>query len=102
MPGREGYVLSGGFKVHYAEWGTEGLNVVLMHSMGMDCHSMDRVCETLQKEYRVLALTNLGHEYSDIPSKPVMLPEHANILRSAVAKLGYVPYTLIGHSVYGT
>jgi pimeloyl-ACP methyl ester carboxylesterase len=97
----EGYVDAKGRRLHYAKWGSEGPNLLLVHSMGMDCHSMDALCEALQDEYRILSLTILGHGDSEVPEKVPMLPEHAEVVREAARKLGYAPYTLIGHSIGG-
>ena len=38
---KEGTLSSYGYGVHYAMWGDSGPRVLLIHSMGMDAHSMD-------------------------------------------------------------
>jgi esterase len=101
MAFQEGYLTSGGFRVHYVEWGNKGSAIVLIHSMGMDGHSMDQLCEVLQKNHRILSLTILGHGDSEVPASPTPLPEHAEIMRSCVKQLGYTPYILVGHSIGG-
>ena len=101
MAFREGYMTSGGFRIHYVEWGSKGSAVVLIHSMGLDDHSMDQLCEILDKDHRVLSLTILGHGDSEVPPSPTPLPEHAEIMRSCAKLLGYTPYILIGHSIGG-
>ncbi|MBM3292573.1 alpha/beta hydrolase [Candidatus Bathyarchaeota archaeon] len=97
----EGYVLSHGRHIQYVMWGSKGPAIVLIHSMGMDCHSMDALCESLQSKYRILSLTILGHGESDIPDTPVTLPEHSEIMRECYKELGYYPNILIGHSIGG-
>ncbi|MBN1683222.1 alpha/beta hydrolase [Candidatus Bathyarchaeota archaeon] len=97
----EGYVLSHGRHINYVMWGSKGPAIVLIHSMGMDCHSMDALCESLQNKYRLLSLTILGHGESDVPDTAIPLPEHAEIMRDCYKELGYAPNVLIGHSIGG-
>ena len=101
MNPREGYLRSGGYRLHYLLWGGSGPKLVLLHSMGMDAHGFDRFADALQGEYRLLALDILGHGDSDKPGEPVGLPEHAEIIRGGYGQLGFVPNVLIGHSVGG-
>ena len=97
----EGYVDAKGKRIHYSKWGVKGPNLLLLHSMGMDCHSMDALCEALQGGYRILALSILGHGDSEVPASVPMLPEHAEAMREAARLLGYARYTLVGHSIGG-
>ena len=79
---KEGTLGSYGYGIHYAAWGTRGPRVLLLHSMGMDAHSMDQLAESLQDDHQVLSLTILDH--GDSPSRPLPLPlnEHAEIMRA--------------------
>jgi esterase len=97
----EGYVLSRGRHIQYVLWGSKGPALVLLHSMGMDCHSMDAFCEALKGQYRILSLTILGHGESDVPDVSVPLPDHAEVMRGCYRELGYTPNVLIGHSIGG-
>jgi len=97
----EGFLRVGKYRVHYVGWGGEGSRIVLLHSMGMDAHSMDFLAESLSGSYRVLALTILGHGDSTVPSEPISLPDHAELMRKCVRRLGYTPCILIGHSIGG-
>ncbi|MCW3992213.1 MAG: alpha/beta hydrolase [Candidatus Bathyarchaeota archaeon] len=98
---REGYLRSGGYRLHYLLWGGSGPKLVLLHSMGMDAHGFDRFAGALRGEYQVLAFDILDHGDSDKPGEAVGLGEHAEILRGGYRQLGFVPSVLIGHSVGG-
>jgi pimeloyl-ACP methyl ester carboxylesterase len=97
----EGFLKVGEYDIHYVRWGYGGSRIVLLHSMGMDAHSMDLFVEALSADHRVLALTILGHGDSTVPSKPIALPDHAELMRQCFVKLGFTPCVLIGHSIGG-
>jgi len=101
MPAADGYLSVGKYRIHYATWGERGGRIVILHSMGMDAYSMEKLCESLSGKYRILALTILGHGDSTVPAEQVTLPEHAELLRSCYKQLGYAPCVLIGHSIGG-
>ena len=48
---KEGFLESKGYKVHHCMWGSEGPRVLLIHSMGMDGHSMDKLAESIKDQY---------------------------------------------------
>jgi pimeloyl-ACP methyl ester carboxylesterase len=77
---REGFIEIRGYRIHYLIWGTKGLGVVLIHSMGMDAHGFDLLSEDLQHQYRVLALDILDHGDSDTPVNSISINEHAHII----------------------
>ena len=97
----EGYMNVGRYRFHHLRWGEKGNSVVLLHSMGVDAYSMDLLAESLAATHRVLALTILGHGDSTVPTEPVSLPDHAELLFTCMRKLGYTPCILVGHSVGG-
>jgi len=98
---KEGFLSSKGYRVHHVAWGEEGPRVLIIHSMGMDSHSMDKLAENLEDEYQVLSLTILDHGDSDPPKGPISLPDHAEVMRGCYTQLGFTPNVLIGHSVGG-
>ena len=98
---KEGFLKSKGYRIHYVNWGDEGPRVLLLHSMGMDAHSMDELAEDIESEYQVLSLTLLGHGDSDCPEGGISLPDHAEVMRDCYLQLGFQPSVLIGHSVGG-
>ncbi len=97
----EGFLDSFGYKVHYVKWMGKGPKILLIHSMGMDAHSMDKLAESLKDKYSILSLTILGHGDSGSPSTHLPLDEHAEIMRNCYKQLNFYPSVLIGHSVGG-
>jgi len=97
----EGKLSSYGYDIHYVTWGSSGPRVLLLHSMGMDGHSMDLLAESLQDTHQVLSLTILDHGDSDTPKRCIPLDEHAEIMRSCYRQLEFYPSVLVGHSVGG-
>ena len=98
---KEGYLMSGGYKVHYLLWGGTGPKLVFIHSMGMDAHSFETTYQALTREYQMLGLTILDHGDSDTPQPSLTLPDHAEIMRDCYRQLGYTPNVIVGHSVGG-
>lgn len=98
---KEGYLESKGYRIHHVQWGKTGPKILLIHSMGMDAHSMDEFAESMENNHQILSLTILDHGDSSTPKKHVTLPEHSEIMRSCYKQLSFVPNTLIGHSVGG-
>ena len=98
---KEGFLKSYGYNAHYVRWGDSGPKILLIHSMGMDGHSMDVLAESLQKDHQVLSLTILDHGDSDTPSNAMPLYELAEIMRGCYRQLDFQPNVLIGHSVGG-
>jgi pimeloyl-ACP methyl ester carboxylesterase len=98
---KEGFLKSYGYNVHYVRWGNSGTKILLIHSMGMDGHSMDVLAESLQKDHQVLSLTILDHGDSETPSNAMPLYELAEIMRGCYRQLDFMPNVLIGHSVGG-
>jgi len=101
MEPRDGYLTSGGYKLHYLLWGGTGPKIVILHSMGMDAHGFDVFSEALQGEYQILAFDILDHGDSEKPEEPVTLKDLAEIMRDGYRQLGFIPNVLIGHSVGG-
>jgi pimeloyl-ACP methyl ester carboxylesterase len=98
---KEGYLDSYGYRVHYVRWEGKGPKVLLIHSMGVDGHSMDKLAESIKDRYNILSLTILGHGDSDSPHTGLPLDEHAEIMRNCYRQLDFYPNVLIGHSVGG-
>ncbi|MCW4048994.1 MAG: alpha/beta hydrolase [Candidatus Bathyarchaeota archaeon] len=98
---KEGFLDACGHKIHHVMWGDSGPKILLIHSMGMDGHSMDELAESLKKDHEVLSLTILDHGDSDPPKSPMTLVEHAEVMRDCYRQLDFYPSVLIGHSVGG-
>ena len=98
---KEGYLEVDGYKVHYLRYGDEGPKLVLIHSMGMDARGFDMFSEAVKGEYQIMALDILDHGDPSTPETSVSIPEHAELMRSCIRQLDFVPNILIGHSVGG-
>ena len=98
---KEGHLNSFGYRVHYVHWEGSGPKLLLIHSMGMDGHSMDKFADSKKSEYDILSLTILGHGDSDSPYTHIPLNEHAEIMRNICKQFDFEPSVLIGHSVGG-
>jgi pimeloyl-ACP methyl ester carboxylesterase len=98
---KEGFLDSMGYKVHFCSWGTSGSKILLIHSMGMDGHSMDKLANSLKDKYHVLSLTILDHGDSQPLQDSMRLPNHSEIMRECYLQLNFHPSVLIGHSVGG-
>ena len=98
---KEGFLKSGDYKFHYLLWGATGPKLVFIHSMGMDARGFDATTRALSDRYQILALDILDHGDSDIPSEPVALPDHADLMRDCYRQLGFMPNVLVGHSIGG-
>ena len=98
---KEGYLKSGDHRLHYLLWGGSGPKLVFLHSMGMDAHGFDNICEALHGGYQILTLDILDHGDSDTPKDHQSLPAHSEIMRDCYRQLGFWPNVLIGHSVGG-
>jgi pimeloyl-ACP methyl ester carboxylesterase len=101
LPAVDGFLEVGKYRIHYARWGEKGGKIVILHSMGMDAYSMEKMCESLKGEYQILALTILAHGDSTVPQEQVTLPEHAELLRNCYRRLGFTTCILMGHSIGG-
>jgi pimeloyl-ACP methyl ester carboxylesterase len=97
----EGFVEVRDHNIHFIRWGSAGSKILLIHSMGMDAHSMDMLADNLKEEYQILSLTILGHGDSSVPEDHISLPEHAGIIRQCYTQMDFTPNLLIGHSVGG-
>jgi len=85
---KEGHLESYGYKVHYIHWEGEGPRILLIHSMGMDAHSMDKLAESLKNDHNILSLTILWHGDSNSPVAPLPLfGRHGLFLRTAEDRL---------------
>jgi len=89
MDPQDGYLKSGGYRLHYLLWGAAGPKLVLLHSMGMDAHGFDGFAESLQEDYRLLAFDILDHGDSEKPREPIGLRDHAEVIRDGYRQLGF-------------
>jgi esterase len=60
------YLQVGGMRLHYLDWGGEGLPpIVFLHGGALTAHTWDLVCLALRGDYHCVALDQRGHGDSD-------------------------------------
>jgi len=87
--------------VRYAQAGSTGPVVVLLHGIASRASQWERVMEALGDSCRVLAPDLLGHGLSAKPRGDYSLGAQACGVRDLLAALGHDRVTLVGHSLGG-
>jgi pimeloyl-ACP methyl ester carboxylesterase len=87
--------------VRYAQAGTSGPVVVLVHGIASRAAQWEQVMTRLGEHHRVIAPDLLGHGLSAKPRGDYSLGAHACGLRDLLAALGHDRITLVGHSLGG-
>jgi pimeloyl-ACP methyl ester carboxylesterase len=79
-----------------------GNPIVLIHCYTCSMNWWDRLAPLLTKRHRVIRVDLLGHGGSDKPGAGYSIEDQASALAEALAKLGVVNATVVGHSLGGT
>jgi pimeloyl-ACP methyl ester carboxylesterase len=87
--------------VRYAQAGTAGPVVVLIHGIASRAAQWHQVMAILGEHFRVIAPDLLGHGLSAKPRGDYSLGAHACGVRDLLAALGHDRVTLVGHSLGG-
>ena len=87
--------------VRWAQAGTAGPVVVLLHGMASRAAQWEGVLSLLGERHRVIAPDLLGHGLSAKPRGDYSLGAHACGVRDLLASLGHDRVTLVGHSLGG-
>jgi pimeloyl-ACP methyl ester carboxylesterase len=90
-----------GNEVRYAQAGTEGPVVVLVHGIASRAAQWERVMSILGDRFRVIAPDLLGHGLSAKPRGDYSLGAQACGIRDLLAALGHDRVSLVGHSLGG-
>jgi pimeloyl-ACP methyl ester carboxylesterase len=90
-----------GHEVQYAQAGTEGPVVVLVHGIASRAAQWERVMGILGERHRVIAPDLLGHGLSAKPRGDYSLGAQACGVRDLLAALGHDRISLVGHSLGG-
>jgi len=75
--------------------------VVLIHGLGGNRGTWDRVVESLAVTHSVITLDLPGHGESDAPDGDYSLGAHATAVRDLLLLLGHTSATIAGHSLGG-
>ena len=75
--------------------------IVLLHCYTCAMDWWDEVVPLLRKQHRVIAIDLLGHGGSEKPRSGYSMPDQAQLVAAALARLGVRDATVVGHSLGG-
>jgi pimeloyl-ACP methyl ester carboxylesterase len=78
-----------------------GSPIVLIHCFTCAINWWDRMIPLLTRGHRVIAMDLLGHGGSEKPDSGYSMPEQADLVAQALARLGVRDATVVGHSLGG-
>jgi pimeloyl-ACP methyl ester carboxylesterase len=79
-----------------------GNPIVLIHCYTCSMNWWDRLAPLLESDHRVIRVDLLGHGGSDKPGAGYSIDDQATTVAEALAKLGIVNATVVGHSLGGS
>jgi pimeloyl-ACP methyl ester carboxylesterase len=80
----------------------QGSPIVLIHCYTCSMDWWDSLAPLLERDHRVIRVDLLGHGGSDKPSSGYSIDDQAGAVAEALAKLGVVDATVVGHSLGGS
>jgi pimeloyl-ACP methyl ester carboxylesterase len=80
----------------------QGSPIVLIHCYTCSLNWWDRLAPLLEGDHRVIRIDLLGHGGSDKPGAGYSIDDQASAVAEALAKLGVVGATVVGHSLGGS
>lgn len=100
-PVQDKYIALRGLRFHYREWGAEtGRPLVLLHGFGSQATSFDDFAAAMRDRYRVLALDQRGHGYTEWATE-YGPDEMVADVATFVDTLGLATFDLLGFSMGG-
>ncbi len=100
MP-REGFVDSGGIRLHYMDWGGRGRPLVLLAGLGGTAHLFRGLAPRLAERFRVVGLTRRGHGRSGRPGSGYDLETLVGDIGNFLDAQEIGRAVLVGHSFAG-
>jgi pimeloyl-ACP methyl ester carboxylesterase len=79
-----------------------GTPIVLIHCYTCSLNWWDDLAPLLERDHRVIRVDLLGHGGSDKPGTGYSIEDQATAVAEALAKLGVVNATVVGHSLGGS
>ena len=80
----------------------QGTPIVLIHCYTCSMNWWDDLAPLLERDHRVIRVDLLGHGGSDKPGTGYSIEDQATAVAEALAKLGVVNATVVGHSLGGS
>ena len=96
---RDDFVIAGNTKLHYVQWGEQGLPVVCVHGITTNAFCFQAIADELASDHRVFAYDLRGRGDSDKPKEGYSIPIHVADLVALIDELGLEQPVLIGHSL---
>jgi pimeloyl-ACP methyl ester carboxylesterase len=92
--------LPSGITLNYLVQGDpHGRVIVLLHGLGDSWHSFDLVTSRLPAKYRVYAITQRGHGWSDHPAEGYARTDFAGDIEAFLEQMNLRNVVLVGHSM---
>jgi pimeloyl-ACP methyl ester carboxylesterase len=85
-----------------AQGNPRGTPIVLIHCYTCSMNWWDDLAPLLSRDHRVIRVDLLGHGGSDKPGTGYSITDQATAVAEALAKLGVVNATVVGHSLGGS
>ncbi len=101
LPYENKFIDAGGVRLHYLDFGGEGLPLVFVHSESWDAHTYGKFAPRFSDAYRVLAVTRPGYGQSEDPGYGYDVPAQAERLIDFLDAVGIRQAVFAGNSAPG-
>lgn len=101
VPGGRILHLQGGDLQALEKGPRNGSPIVLIHCFSCGINWWDGMMPQLDRSHRVIAVDLLGHDGSEKPTSGYTIPNQADLVAQALAKLGVSHAEVVGHSLGG-
>lgn len=98
-PIREKLISAGDVKLHYVQWGEQGVPIVCVHGLTANAFCFQALADDLARDHRVIAYDLRGRGDSDKPDHGYSVPIHAADLSNLIDELELEHPVLMGHSL---
>ena len=92
------WMVIGGLRFHYRDWGGSGTPIVLLHGLASTCRFWDLVAPILSNDFAVVALDQRGHGESDKPDQGYDFATVSGDLHGFIEELKLERPVIVGHS----
>ena len=97
----EGFIQSGGIKLHYLDWGGSGQPLILIHGWGDSPYIFEDLAASLRYDFRVIAYSKRGHCKTVTTDSLYDFSTLASDLKLLLDSLHINKANLLGHSMSG-
>ena len=92
------WMVIGGLRFHYRDWGGSGIPIVLLHGLASTCRIWDLVAPILSDDFAVVALDQRGHGESAKPDRGYDFATVSGDLHGFIEALKLDSPVIVGHS----